>query len=240
MKRAVREIALFAIISQIFVAPVIADDVYNFYFQKAPGPQTVIQGGSGQKSSDLPLQNHINENEKSVISAPAENALASNSVATKVSTPSEATAETKKWEIQAARAMVADPVDSWMGYSLGARYNFNRYLGADLTLVNASDATHGYFNESQNSSWDGTVGVVLTPIYINTFGYDLMQVSVLGGVMSMRDPVDNEINKRGFKPYWGIGVALNFTRNVAMNFEAKMLSDDSRFGHSNVGLVVRF
>src|SRR5438034_742131 len=119
--------------------PILADDVYNFYFQKAPGPQTVIQGDGKMAMQPAPTSTSSAETKaESSIKSQAETKPVAEDKAP--ATQSESTVPNfKHWEIFGGYGLVSTPLSytynstsasaSASGYTLGINYNFLNYFG---------------------------------------------------------------------------------------------------------------
>jgi len=181
-----------------------AQDVYNFYFQKAKGPATVIQGGpdgKGQtvKSTDdddaadmQALEDKVNGDGKP--SRDKSKMLAGTSSATAV----EAEKPLKHWAVLFGLGLVsnANPPSyssPYMSYStangreengrfaMGVEYSFNKYFGMEgEALAHFSDSS--VYGDS--SHFDGAIGAMVTPFDLRLFGYNVLDVSILAGGMS--------------------------------------------------------
>lgn len=186
-----------------------ADDVYNFYFQKADGPQaTPMPSAVPQKLS--------------------------------VSSPHENQDVHRPWEVHAGLAYLNDMAGSYRGGSVGGQFNYSKFLGFSATLIYAPYANSAYTNRADDSNaWDLNAHVVVTPFHIDVIGYNLMQISVLGGTSTLRAGYEST-SGRVFKISIGLGLDINFTRQIGTYLRVQSVTDD-RYpgGLAQVGMLYR-
>lgn len=242
------------------------DDVYNFYFQKAPGPTTVIQGGSEktlEKSLGKPLPPDAMAN-PAVIANPAISSPATiaSPPSAKVDGASQAAVAQepmpkmyiKNWEVNFGSSVVADHAGKWKGESLGLQYNLNQYFGLQGGLTRTSQAENRQYAPSTNwqDPFDIYLGGVLTPITIHAFSHSLISLSGLGGFMTGRTRIWSDWESQGSRDskgngqnretrgYVGAQVALNFADSFALLGQVRVRTDDKAIGQGMVGAVIRF
>jgi hypothetical protein len=202
-----------------------ADDIYNFYFQKAPGPQTVIQGGGPNPAPNPAAPAALPPpGTPEAIAATSPPAAAQGQSVAKTAPPVESEDHIRGWNINLGAAGIIDKQGSHRGVNLGTSFDFNRYVAVEGQLYYASPSDGSYPKDS--SSWsnlDGSIGLVLTPIRINAFGWDLFDVSLLGGAQTTRanaaeyndDFASQQTSanqSRTVVMYWGAGLAVNFAK----------------------------
>lgn len=220
-----------------------ADDVYNFYFQKGSGPQTVVQGGSGQSSAAkaaATLPTTSNEPAPATpqpISAPAANpspAVNSNSSLSTAQAPfPQEESGNRPFTILLGYGKVADSLGSNMSYSVGLQYNFNRFLGArlqgrfrDTQSGNSNyELTNG--NQSANKV-GGMLAMMFTPLRLDLLGHRFMEFSAFAGAETYRRISDFSQDSSGsteatvatgFAPLVGATALLGLNDNVGIELQ---------------------
>lgn len=226
-------IKLILIILIVLSAAVLAraDEVYNFYFQKEPGAQTV----------------------PSVTVRPEPSEVAAN-----VAAPSPASAPDKpgfrRWEFSLGPVLKADRQAIWEGGLFLTQYNISRYFALDAGILRATTSrTYAVgLPEGDNSdldAYDFSAGITVTPIHVRVFGSDVITVSAVGGYMSTRQHgVWWDQSGRGerfqqarvWKPYIGPAVAINFNEQLGIYGQWRLQQDDTRYGYQSFGLTARF
>lgn len=195
-----------------------ADDVYNFYFQKAPGPTTVIQGGA------QPPPPVATEKAQSVAVTEKANDRAN---------------DYKKWEVMGGYGTVSDQVDRFRGFGLSANYNFDKYVGLSAGIIYAKDAVNKYYEvESARSPLDFSLGLVITPVRIRVVGFDLLDIGFLLGVMSQTS-IDGGGPYQEVTFYTGPRLVLNFNESVGFAADFK-LTNNGQYGQALAGIGMRF
>lgn len=214
-------------------------DVYNFYFQKAPGPQTVIQGNAPPEKS-LAVKETASGTE---VQKPAANS------STSIKTDENRDPEFYKWAVRAGRGtryLIAEtsyfldtPVDvGFMGTSIGGSYSINKYVAWDLELLFPEKQTTYYWRngqqvESNRPSIVPYVAVQITPVSLTVFSYDLMDFSFLIGIAPT--PF---IGSSALHTFGGFRYAINFSKKFA--FEARVRSAGSDISEMSTNLTWRF
>ena len=233
----------FAIVAVLMVTfRSLADDVYNFYFQKAAGPHTVIQGGGQNPDTVI-------KDDGSVVSAaaipaatPTPAASSGQSVAA-VPTPAPAAPKLKHWEVIAGAGVVADETGRYRGETLGVNYNFNKYVGVGASLIHAPEAVNSGndgLGFSRDHSLDWGAGVTITPVHIELFGWDTIDIGLLAGFMSATHRSElTGADERRVITYLGPRFTLNFSENVATVWDLR-LQNNVRYGQMSWGLMVKF
>lgn len=186
-------------------SPARAQDVYNFYFQKAPGVSTVIQSGNAPQPvnpEDKIKEEQSSSPTKHLIPPPQQTLSTKSEVASNSPAPRE-----RNWRIGLGMAQVNDALSTWSGtsieegkawnsdrqfsaqqrYALSIQYILNRYLAFDF------DSAIG----SRKGDWQGETGRKLTdsftpslalsviPLHLNFFGYETLRIGAQFGTMSM-------------------------------------------------------
>ncbi len=218
------------------------NDVYNFYFQKGPAPQTVIQGGGGQKAEPAKQDSLPTEVEVPETASPPPQT-------TKTAIVPEQTKHDRgehNYEIYLGITRLSDAIGTGDAYTLGFQYNFNRYIGARLdTRVLAVD-TATYRKEILNpddsqNRWGGSASLVFTPLRLELLGHQLLRVSATAGVLSERKikkQTDNEVSVQGRGFVGGI-VGMDINENVALEGSVALL-DGGQVGQAIGSLVFSF
>jgi hypothetical protein len=219
----------------VWTSATYADDVYNFYFQKAPGPQTVIQGGAPAKTTSVE-EGKAQTAPLVVSEVPKTNENAS--VAQQPTVPAlEAASDFKKWEVSVGYAMVADAVDQFKGGGVSVGYNFSRYFGTEAGAVYAKDAVHKYYEDNLGrSSLDYSAGLTVTPLHIHVFGADVFELGAIAGGMSTTS--SEEPTKKKPTLFGGPRFAINFGSAIGIVGEAR-ISQETRYGQAYAGLRIR-
>lgn len=225
------------------------NDTYNFYFQKAPGPATVIQGSGAQQP---PPTNVIKEGEV-VQTAPT---AVSNPVAqslTPAPTATEQANAAKKWSIYGGYGSIVSNPSSHQyinarGYSFGLTYNVSKYFGAGVSATYAGNVEFtNALSKKRTSPWDTSAQIVVTPIHMQLFGYDFISIGAVGGVMTAANDLeyksDNEIEeKKHVVAFLGPRVTMNINPTVGVIGEWRFQAGDSLEKNSQFtgGLSINF
>ncbi len=198
-----------------------AGDVYNFYFQKAPGPTTVIQGG-GKPENNVQVRETPNGVEVIQPTKPAEPA-STLKTAPLAEPKKEEEPDYKKWSVRfgsEVKTMDIAP-DYWNGpnntasaggTTVGGTYSFNKYLAVDASVLFAK--TMAVSNSYTRNRTDAVIpyfGLELTPIRLVLFNYDLMDFAIIAGVTSKGLGSPTEASH-----YTGVRFTLNISSNFAV------------------------
>lgn len=243
-------VVLIAAIDQLFAAsevkPVVipddahastaGNDVYNFYFQKAPGPVTVVQGGGNTPPVDSQPEQKGSPN-----NGPQANSNEAQS-ATK-NTPAIELKDLKRWEFTVGQGQAGYLYEDGIGrHSMGtnaglglqARYNANRYFSFDaLALVTGAkgyvaeennSARQAYFDEKKSDAniFNISAGAAFTPIRLNILGHDLFELGIVGGLTTVQYYF-GDTPRTMVGVYLGPRFAINFSDHVALVTETKYL-----------------
>ena len=234
-----------------FIAPTHAQDVYNFYFQKNQGVTSSGTTTPGAQPSPKSEASPENTDKKETQAAAA---------------ATEKIEKLKRWELGVYKTWAGDTVESVasndgdMGddvitsnaFSVQGAYRFNKFFSLDAgVFVSTSPQSQMYTYLSDSKDVNGSLGIRITPIHINLFGYELIEIGINAGVMSMREYVVDDINaypqepkeisnKKVFKPYLGPQIAINLTPELGLIVDGKLQPKTDGGGYASVGLRYRF
>lgn len=228
-------------------------DVYNFYFQKAPGPTTVIQGGGKPENSvqvrETPNGVEVIQPNKETAPAPAQPIAPAPAVTAEKEKEKEP--DLKKWAFRVGLETKSQDLDDgsydYYGYpkslnasgtAVGATYAFNKYLALDATVLFASSVSTSYDTPSSRRAARGVypfVGLEFTPIRIVLFNYDLLDFSLMAGFTTrgLSTSAQETDFYRGVK--FGINLSSNFTVQALARF-----SGSNNSGEGGMNVVWRF
>jgi hypothetical protein len=259
---------VFLFLIQLFVASLAqaqSNDVYNFYFQKAPGPQSVTQTGN-----TLSLQPNV--------IAPANQASYSSTVPSAQSAATEnpmikATDLKKPWAVYGGISTISTfghngATYDYKGYSLGADYSFSKLLNINAVITYAQSATitgpnptiddweYDYYNYRGRSTnekrnlkredpWDVGAGLVVTPIRLEASGYTFLEAAVQAGVITAAN--DNSVGETSsavkeqkfIHGYFGPRARVNINTTISLIGDWKFLTDNANSNQFTGALLVR-
>lgn len=229
------------------------NDVYNFYFQKAPGPQTVIQGGAPPAQTSPAAQPHVSAEGDAV--AQQQTSPASSNAAPSPATSS-AGSDLKKWEISVGLANQAyfesrihqetKHFGDKNGIGLGARYHFSRYFAAEVGVAYTPKIASSYNEESPSQNiyknfelekmpqFNGHAGIKLTPIHVDLFGHDLIEMGASFGATTyalMEQDISEGIGMISTQAATKIGgyiaptLGVNISKDFGADLSTKFLID---------------
>jgi hypothetical protein len=228
-----------------------SNDVYNFYFQKGPAPNQVIQGGGGQQAG---TPGQAPQTIPSVLQPPAATETAATSTAKAVAPVEKDPHAYNNWGILLGVTRVNDDVGTGLAYNFGVQYNFIRYLGLRLQGHFFANDTATYNqvlgNPDDNANkWGGQAALVFTPIHVELLGHQFLSVSALGGIMTMRqlggvtsdDGMGNQTFdvRRISRGFWGVGAQFQLNENVGIEGSIAMI-DGGKVGQATADLVLSF
>lgn len=216
---------MFSVLSLLVSTRSDAQDVYNFYFQKngATAPTVTTPGTPTPAATALPPApvNQIEANQPEKSTAPK--------------------SSIKRFEIGLARATTKISVldqkfldeypQTGEGYGIQGGIRFNKFFAADFTFnVTENDNS---FNEPIKF-YDGALGLLITPVHINLFGYELFEISgAFGGMSGTRLTLQSDTNEPNYLSvidqeriwggYAGAKIAANITPDAAIAFDAKQM-----------------
>jgi hypothetical protein len=197
-------IAFMGIASLLIAASLKADDVYNFYFQKAPGPSTVYQSG-GMPSTNNAAQNPntvIQNGVQSPPGAPPQTnpvvvppADGQNSTKAEVSKPSDDKGFSR-WEIFLGKnsfgSGVAELGAGTSTYSsasmagewvLGVQFNIWKNFGIEAQVMQPSGQSIVFSGPGSTLDYSGEL--VFTPFHITVASFDVLDLGFVGGYTSI-------------------------------------------------------
>lgn len=231
------------------------NDTYNFYFQKAPGPQTVVQGGQAQQPQPTTVikDGEVVQSAPSPVAQPQPIQQAAAQNAAPVQTVAEQANANRTWNLYGGIGSVYHETGSAgggysaKGYSIGLGYNVSKYFGLDATAIWADKASHTQATNSsfqRNNAWDGSLGVVVTPVHIQLFGYDFIQLSALGGLKSFTKSVgssggDSLTEVKSAVAYLGPRITVNINPNFGVILENKWAVGDTVSTQATLALNVK-
>lgn len=241
---------LILLLTVVLTSAAQAQDVYNFYFQKAPGgtvtPSTTV---TPQPSTLAPA-------------APAGTPVATPIAQTAiVTTASPTTTEDKpkffNWNVQLLRADVSDSysdvnrsVRERLGLQVG--YRFSKYVGAEIG--SSFGSIYSSWKDSTgadlSSSFVPYGGLRVNPLHLNIFGTEMLEIFMHGGLMYaaaqgrhpyVAHPADqmNSVPDASLYGYLGGGVRVAFGDRIGLEFAYRVKNGDDRYGISSVGVDVR-
>lgn len=219
-----------------------ADDVYNFYFQKAPGPGTVIQQGNGDAGKpDVTVSRPAEEAAKT-----AEPEAEATVAAAPAPPPPPFTGyELKKWIIgfHAAGTTKSEgnsnnsdfgpsKSESSSGLGLSLEYNLNRNFGVYGTAIFLTqteyekeyksdyDSSYNYTYKTSrtpegNNAWEGNLGLSWTPVRAPVRNRNVIDLGLTGGIMTAH------LRNQQVAPYLGARAALEMGPKWGVVLEAR-------------------
>lgn len=226
-----------------------AQDVYNFYFQKnAPVP------GTTTNSTVTPAPTLTTE--------PAtENKI---EAAKPLMKPVEEKDAFRRWEMMLSYASAAyTTYEKYSDESFGSgeeemstvasgtgfmtSYRFNKFVSVDGAF---------YYVKTKNVQTpqpyvNGAIGLMVTPLHINIFGYELIEFGV-GAGLALTNKLNTEYNtytnevvvkdeKRIYAPYVGTRLAINFVPQLAAVVDARsIVGGESGAGGGLLQLGMRY
>ena len=184
-----------------------ADDVYNFYFQKAPGPVTVNQGGNSPAANNTNLLQPSPSSGNSAIANPQPTpAQALSAEGAQIATKPEPVKEVadndfRHWQLSFGRStfstapaelqIASGNMDNYTTYNqsivggqwtLGLEYKFSRYFAADLDVMQLQDRPIKF---DRTTNFDLALGLAFTPFQISIFGTSVLDIGFIGGYISL-------------------------------------------------------
>jgi hypothetical protein len=222
-----------------------AQDVYNFYFQKTDHANEMVQVKNGDplaapKSSTTVVDPSTGET-KTV--APALKPAEAASVATAVAAPSSKDEKKNFWRLEMGLAAFTDHEKQVMqAYGSRLEYGFNKYFGIEGQIVggkpfNMTDNSQDGYNSNY---FAGALGLKLTPIHVQLFGWDFIEFSALAGAMSATGRDWDSRHQFRLAPYVGAAVAVNITDRLSVAVDGKFEDFDQAYGQMTGGLAYRF
>lgn len=220
----------------IYVQPLFADDVYNFYFQKEGAAKTqkeIIEVPVAPEETIVePVQALPKKKAKST--TPVEGTVVEETVTKTVTKTVEKSAPTKRepykreWSLRLSSGNLEGettsfnfPGDddfndfSWMGthtaqsssIGIGVTRSFNRYFDINVELLHLDNSSFG----NEQIRW--AIGLGATPIHINIFGRESIRLGLIGGVTGG--------DESSAVVYWGPRLEIPLSRKLNINSEVK-------------------
>lgn len=239
-----------ALVIGMMSAPALADDVYNFYFQKSQNATEMTQVKNGVAASPTKANlSDVAEKDEAATDTKTPSPAAKTQIATKIEQPTEKEYVRKFWQVEVGTGQFADHEKRVSdGYSARLGYGFNKYFGLEGQLMGggatASDKNISgeYFSYGTpgRSYFAGAFGMKVTPVHIEFFGFDLIDLSATAGAMTAtgRDP--GSAHDFRIAPYLGGAVAINLAERLAVVFDGKLEDSDNKFGQMSATLAYRF
>jgi hypothetical protein len=247
---------LFRILSLVFLAAVFSytiivfaqqtqnsgNDVYNFYFQKAPGPQTVIQGGAQPAQVPTPVPPPQPTPPTLSDTFVQQQAVPTNSNAASTNPTASEVSDFKRWEVTFGWAdqMYYKTIQSdgtkmkslgaRTGVGVGIRRNINRYFAVEGGLSYTPNDSEELIVHSRELKDDnlgaipnlsGFAGAVVTPLKLNLFGHEFIELSAIGGAMTYNEPHDVKGSATNVAGYLGPRLALNLSNDFGLELSSK-------------------
>jgi hypothetical protein len=200
-----------------------AEDVYNFYFQKGSGPQTVVQGGSGQSATKAPISAEgLTEPLPASVAVPAATPVAAPVAANPApvaAVPAESRDRENSFSVTLGYENFRDAQGFGKGYDVGFRVAMTRALGLRLM---------GRFREpnEQPSYFGGLAALELVPLRLKLFDHPFLNLGVFAGAENVRTA-----SGKGIVPVAGISALFSLNSN----FGIEALAMRSIDGHSVAG-----
>jgi hypothetical protein len=225
-----------------------AQDVYNFYFQKnAPVPVTTTN------STATPAATPTTE-------PAAENKI---EAAKPLMKPVEEKDSFRRWEMMLSYASAGfttyekyandsisgegETSTTANGTGFMTSYRFNKFVSVDGAF---------YYVKTKNVQTpqpyvNGAIGLMVTPLHINIFGYELIEFGV-GAGLALTNKLKTEYNtytdeitvkdeKRIYAPYVGTRLAVNFVPQLAAVIDARsIVGGESGAGGGLLQLGMRY
>jgi len=102
------------------------------------------------------------------------------------------------------------------------------------------------YPDAATTHYAGAVGFVLTPVHIMVFGSDMVDLSILGGMLagsthqwSQNGNYDHSEFART-APYLGIGVDFNLGKSFSFTGQVKLEEGGNDYGQAVTGVTYRF
>ncbi len=244
-----------------------AQDFYNFYFQKNTGAQAAL-GPQGPS----PVPGQVTESQ-----APLSPPVAPTTVQNSIKPVSESKSDFRKYDVSFSKSSVGSPgvvtdrnaygldpseyetvgsesyddVYARDAYSLIGSYRFNRFVATEVGVTYSTkwlSDTPEKEGLGDGKDIDGSLGIALTPIHINVFGYELLEIGVLAGVFT-QTKFEVDIDRKGnassdkekvIAPYLGPRLAINLTPELGVVLDGRMKPKSSGGGIASLGIRYRF
>ena len=234
------------VVGVLLVEVVRADDVYNFYFQKAPGPSSVTQGGTASPVlSNGPLPPNA-----AVTVDPAGQTLAKFEQA-KVLPP-----EYYPWELNLGIGYLYPgsyaATSDVKGWTIGVKYNLSKFFALNFNLIKLDVSYISVPNnlEGELDKIDFAFGFVFTPFRLQLFNHQLLDIGIAGGYMSVPMLYPGYYDSEGdlqpaqfmmariMLPYYGPHLTIHFVDHIALVWQERFMRDS--YSSSNLSVAYQF
>ncbi len=207
-----------------------AQDVYNFYFQKNAPQQNPALSPAAPTPATVPAAQSTTISE-----APAASVAAVTATEKKfrrfefgVSYGSTSFSEEYKYSDSQGEDRF-EMSNGGTGFGIQGGIRFNKYVALDGMFNVTTIKSEEY--EDRTRLYQGSFGVLVTPIHINLFGYELLELSASGGVMNgQKAVVKSDFTKdklqdidHVYGAYAGGRIAANLTPELAVFFDGKQM-----------------
>lgn len=220
-----------------------AQDVYNFYFQKAPG------------SVVTPTPTVVPQPQTSLVPAataaapPAAPVTQTAVVTAAIPASTEEKPKFYNWNVQLMRTSVADAYSDVVPrirdrLGLEAGYRFNKFFAATAGMAFGSIYSNwkAETGTEVSNSFIPYGGIRINPLHLNIFGTEMLEIFAHAGVMygALRSPpYGPEEPDAQLYAYFGGGARINFGDRIGLEFSYRTKNDDSRYGVGSIGVDVR-
>lgn len=256
---------IFLVLVIFYGAGAMAQDNYNFYFQKAPGPTTVIQGAPAPQqglvnkvdniSVTEPVQAKSPIKEEPVTSKAASetSSAAAGAVSTKVNAIPDRIEAKSNWSFAVGGGQFVDSSlkrnGVYRGGYLGVGYGFGRYFGINGSVYFGSLMQDGE-DKSKDGLYRGNIGLSISPLQFNFFGAEFVELKLLAGAMQTEIVTDQKNSTEGqdaayswehqtvVKPYAGVGVTIPFGSSVYLDSHYKRIFGDDKNNNYQAGIAL--
>jgi hypothetical protein len=224
----------------------LAQDVYNFYFQKNMSPQFPVTGSSANKPATQPAVQKVTSVENPETTATQNKTFRRFEFGLSYGTTSFA----EKFEY--SDSIYDDDFEmsnGGTGFGIQGGIRFNKFFSLD-GMFNVTEVKSEEYDDGRKI-YQGSLGLLVTPIHINLFGYELFEISASGGLMngykaviSANDFGEDKLQdiQNVYGGYAGARLAANLTSELAVFFDGKQMlgSNNREIEMYQLGLKYRF
>lgn len=247
----IRPLSLIASLMFLFAfhPTVQAQDVYNFYFQKQAPAAAVLK--PDEKTTPKPGETAapLLEAKVDAVTQTSPNVTADSTSKVKANSvlSQEKSDSFRHWNVQFMRTLVADAYTDYYhrtGWRLAfqAGYRWNKYIGVETgTTIGMLDGQ--WSNETGTDLWQSTIpylGFRINPIHLNFFGSEVLELYIATGGLIINAAFPGLDGGRNGYGYYGGGVRFNLGETIGLDFGAKTLAHDTRYGLASAGIDLRF
>ena len=200
-----------------------SNDTYNFYFQKAPGPQTVIQGGASSGQTASATGGATTDNPTTGAAAP--------STATSVPTaPEVKPRDYYPWSLTLGYANLSDASGHYTGIDVSGAHNFSKFWAIEGGLLiastngNGGDPLGGEVRRRGLDIFDLHAGGLVIPVHIKFFDSTVIEWGLGLGLQTL----DSSSSSPSYANVGSVAVKKNLVTYVASHF-AVNLADELSF-----------